>query len=127
MFSDTYAKFKSFFEEGACLYVSGEYKQRFNSEEMEFRVSDVRLMESIGAEKTNSVTLKIPVERISQALIDQIESLCKAHKGKHDLKMELIDYQNKERLFFTSLAKKVQVNNDFLLEIEKLGVEYGVN
>jgi len=127
MFSDSYAKFKSFFEEGTCLYISGEQKQRYNSEEMEFRVSEVRLLESVGAEKTNSVTLKIPIDRLSADLIEQIDALCKLHKGKHDLKMELMDYQNKERFCFTALARKVQVDNDFLAAVEKLGVEYGVN
>jgi len=127
MFSETYAKFKSFFEEGTSVYVEGEYKQRYNSDEMEFRVLNVRLLETIGEEKTQSVTLKIPVERISADLIERIEKLCSAHKGKHTLRMELIDFQNKERMAFTSLGKKVNVGNEFLVAMEGLGVECGVN
>lgn len=127
MFSETYAKFKSFFEEGASVYVEGEYKQRYNSDEMEFRVLNVRLLETIGEEKTQSVTLKIPVEKISADLIERIEKLCSAHKGKHTLRMELIDFQNKERMAFTSMGKKVNVGNEFLAAMEVLGVECGVN
>ena len=127
MFSENYQKFKAFFEEGTCVYVSGEYKQRFNSEEMEFRVSDVRLLETVGAEKTSSITLRIPVETMTANLIDKIEALCKNHKGKHDLKIELIDFTNKEKLAFTSLARKVNVDNDFIAAVAGLGVECGVN
>jgi DNA polymerase III subunit alpha len=127
MFSETYAKFKSFFEEAASVYVEGEYKQRYNSDEMEFRVANVRLLETIGEEKTQSVTLKIPVERISAELIERIEKLCSAHKGKHTLRMELIDYQSKEKMAFTSGTKKVTVGNEFLAAMEVLGVECGVN
>ncbi len=127
MFSENYQKFKSFFEEGTCVYVSGEYKQRYNSDEMEFRVSEVRLLETVGAEKTSSITLRIPVETLSGDLIEKIETLCKTHKGKHDLKMELIDYTNKEKLAFTSLARKVNVDNDFIAAMTGLGVECGVN
>jgi DNA polymerase III subunit alpha len=127
MFSDSYAKFKSFFEEAASLYVEGEYKQRFNSEEMEFRVSNVRLLESIGEEKTQSITLKIPVEKVSADFIAQIEKLCLAHKGKHTLRMELMDYQTKERIAFTSGARKVTVGNELIAALEILGVECGVN
>ena len=127
MFSENYQKFKNFFEEGTCVYVSGEYKQRFNSDEMEFRVSEVRLLETVGAEKTSSITLRIPVETLTNELIDKIEALCKARKGKHDLKMELIDYTNKEKLAFTSLARKVNVDNDFIAAMTGLGVECGVN
>ncbi|MBP6809915.1 MAG: DNA polymerase III subunit alpha [Saprospiraceae bacterium] len=127
MFSESYAKFKSFFEEGTTVYVEGEYKQRYNSDEMEFRVQNVRLLETIGEEKTQSVTLKIPVEKISAEFIEQIEKLCTVHKGKHTLRMELIDYQNKEKLPFTSMAKKVTVGNEFIAAMEVLGVECGVN
>ncbi|MFN0213077.1 MAG: DNA polymerase III subunit alpha [Saprospiraceae bacterium] len=127
MFSESYAKFKSFFEEGTTVYVEGEYKQRYNSDEMEFRVQNVRLLETIGEEKTQSVTLKIPIERISVEFLEQIEKLCTAHKGKHTLRMELIDYQNKEKLPFTSMAKKVAVGNEFIAAMEVLGVECGVN
>lgn len=127
MFSDSYQKFRAFFDEGASLYIEGEQKQRYNSEEMEFRVNDVRLLESIGAEKTKSVTLRIPLEKIDSAFLDNFETVCKTFKGKHELRLELIDFQNREKLTFTSLARKVNVDNDFLLAMEKLGVEYGVN
>jgi DNA polymerase-3 subunit alpha len=127
MFSETYARFKSFFEEGTSVYVEGEYKQRYNSDEMEFKVLNVRLLETVGQEKTQSITLKIPVDKISADLIEQIEKLCSAHKGKHDLRMELVDFTNKERLAFRSAARKVNVDNDFIAAVKELGVECGVN
>jgi len=127
MFSETYAKFKSFFEEGTSVYVEGEYKQRYNSDEMEFRVLNARLLETVGQEKTQSITLKIPVETLTDALIERIEQLCSAHKGKHDLRMELVDFTNKERLAFRSAARKVNVDNDFIAAVKELGVECGVN
>jgi DNA polymerase-3 subunit alpha len=127
MFSETYAKFKSFFEEGTSVYVEGEYKQRYNSDEMEFRVLNVRLLETVGQEKTSSITLRIPVETLSGDLIERIEQLCSAHKGKHDLRMELVDFTNRERLAFRSAARKVNVDNDFIAAVKDLGVECGVN
>lgn len=127
MFSETYAKFKSFFEEGISVYVEGEYKQRYNSDEFEFRVSNVRLLEAVGAEKTSSITLQIPIESLSEDLIDKIEKLCTTHKGKHTLHMELIDRQNKEKMAFTATGKKVNVGNEFLAAMELLGVGCGVN
>ena len=127
MFSESYAKFKTFFEEGTSVYVEGEFKQRYNSDEFEFGVNNVRLLETIGDEKTSSITLKIPVEVISRDLLNKIEQLCLAHKGKHTLKIELVDRQNKEKLSFTSGARKVTVGNDFIAAMEILGIECGVN
>ncbi len=127
MFTDNYQRFRAYFEPGASLYIEGEYRQRFNSDEKEFRVNDVRLLETIGAEKTKSVTLRIPVDKINTAFIDSIEQLCKNHKGKHDLKVELLDYTHKDKVALISSARKVNVDNEFLQAVEKLGVEFGVN
>lgn len=84
-------------------------------------------MEAIGDEKTSSITLKIPVESVSRDLLEKIEQVCSAHKGKHTLKIELVDRQNKEKLSFTSGARKVTVGNDFIAAMEILGIECGVN
>ncbi len=127
MFSENYAKFKTFFEEGTSVYVEGEYKQRYNGDEFEFKVLNVRLLETIGEEKTTSVTLKIPVENLSIDLINSIEKICAAHKGRQTLHMELIDRQNKEKMAFTSKGKMVTVGNEFLSELEMLGVDCSVN
>jgi DNA polymerase-3 subunit alpha len=128
LFSENYAKFKTFFEEGTSIYVEGEYKQRYNSDEFEFKVLNVRLLETIGEEKTISVTLRISVENLSVDLINRIEKLCAAHKGRHTLQMELIiDRQNKEKMAFTSKGKQVRVGNEFLGALAMLGVDYSVN
>lgn len=127
LFSEAYQKFKAFFEESACIYVSGEYKPRYNSDEMEFKVLDVRLLETVGAEKTASLTLRLPLEMLSPALIGQLEILCNSHKGKHDLKVELIDRVNKERISFHSGARKVNVGNDLIDALKGMGIETTVN
>ena len=94
---------------------------------MEFRVNDVRLLESVGAEKTKSVTLRIPLDKINAAFVDSIEALCKTYKGRHELKVELLDYQNKDKVSLISSARKVNVDNEFLQAVEKLGIEFCVN
>ena len=126
LFSESYAKFSSFFTEGASLYIEGEHRPRYNSDEMEFRVLNVRLLETIGEEKTTSITLRISVGALSAELIERIEKICNAHRGKHTLRMELLDYDQK-KLSFTSTSRKVQVDNDFITAMTGLGVECGVN
>ena len=126
LFSESYAKFSSFFTEGASLYIEGEHRPRYNSDEMEFRVLNVRLLETIGEEKTTSITLRISVGALSAELIERIEKICNAHRGKHTLRMELLDYDQK-KLSFTSTSRTVQVDNDFITAMTGLGVECGVN
>jgi len=124
LFTDAYSKFRGFLEEANCLYVEGEYKPRYGSETYELRVSNIRMLESIGEEMARGITLRIPVEHITVDLIAKIERICNQHKGKHLLRMELIDFQNKERLTLASSSRWVLVSNELLEAIEKLGLEY---
>ncbi len=127
LFSESYAKFSSYFTEGASLYIEGEYKARYQSDEMEFRVLNVRLLETIGEEKTSSITLRISLGILSADLIECIEKICMARKGKHTLRMELVDYEQKDKWALTSTTRKVLVDNGFIAEMKGLGVECGVN
>jgi DNA polymerase-3 subunit alpha len=127
LFSENYLKFKSFLQENECLYIEGEYRQRTGSTTYELRVNNVRLLERIEEEKTKGITLRLPLERITPALIAQMEQICSAHKGKHALRIEVIDGQNQERLSFVSVNQTVQVSQQLLTALMDIGVEFNVN
>ncbi|MDX2134367.1 MAG: DNA polymerase III subunit alpha [Saprospiraceae bacterium] len=127
LFSENYQKFKSFFEEGASLYISGTWQQRYNSEEMEFRVSDVRLLDSIGSDLTESITVRIPLTLLNNALLDRFEKACRDHKGKHQLKVQLLDFDSQNSVQLLAGERKVNADSDFIAVITGLGLEYGLN
>ncbi|MBK8920450.1 MAG: DNA polymerase III subunit alpha [Saprospirales bacterium] len=123
LFSNDYAQFKHFFEEGNCLYLTGALRQRYNSDEHEFRPEKVELLETVGGSQISAVTLHIPVERLTSTLLDRLDQVCKAHKGKHQLKMRLLDHTNRNALAFASAGRKVNADSDFAMEMAKLGLE----
>jgi len=53
-----------------------------------------------------------------------LEKLCKEYKGKHKLKFSLLDKAHQTKLHLVSGEKKVNIDNSFVKELEKLGVEY---
>ncbi|MFN0013499.1 MAG: DNA polymerase III subunit alpha [Saprospiraceae bacterium] len=126
LFSNDYAQFKHLFEEGNCLFITGTFRQRYNSDEHEFRPEKVELMESVGGSQITAVTLQIPVELLTTELLDHLDYVCKTHKGKHTLKMRLVDRTNKNALSFSATDRKVNADSDFAQEMEKLWVECSV-
>ncbi len=127
LFSNDYANFKSMFEEGNSLFMTGSFKQRYNSEEVEFKLEKVELLESIVGSMVESVTLQVPIELLNEKLLNEIERLCKEHKGKHQLKVRLLDNVNRNALAFSSQARKVNADSVFVGEMEKLGLECKLN
>ena len=65
---EDYKKFKHLFEPGEVLYLTGRYQQRYNSDEFQLKLDEVRQLASIGEEKTESITVKIDIEKVNSAI-----------------------------------------------------------
>ncbi|GJM33665.1 MAG: DNA-directed DNA polymerase [Saprospiraceae bacterium] len=124
LFGEDYQKFKHLLESGKALFIKGKFQKRWNSEDLEFKPVEVNLLEGIAENMTDSITLKLPLDRITETMIDQIEALCNAHKGKHRLRMELLDKKHRLKLQMVAKTQKVNADNEFVAELEKIGVEY---
>jgi DNA polymerase-3 subunit alpha len=127
-FNEDYQKFKHFFEVGAALYVVGNWEKRWKSEEWTFKVHEVKQLASIGETMSNAISVKIPIEYISNDFIEQLEELCVTHKGNQDFKMALLDFTNKNSLNFISSKRKVNAtDSEFIVGLERLGLEWKVS
>jgi DNA polymerase III subunit alpha len=122
LFSNDYAQFKHYFEEGSSVYITGGFKQRYNSDEWEFKPEKVELLESIAGNLVESVTLHIPVELLTSQVLDRLDTICRTRKGKHALKLQLVDFQQKITVSMATSERKVLADSDFAAEMERLGI-----
>ena len=127
LFKENYARFAPILQPGASVFIEGEMRTRFNSEEYELNIKEIRFLGGLSEDLTESITLQIPIENITEHLIMSLEILCKNHKGKHKLKVNLIDSVNRQTLNLFSPERKVNVDSDFIGAIEKQGLSYKVN
>ena len=127
LFGEDYQKFKHLLEPGMALYIKGKFQKRWNSEELEFKPVEIKLLEGIAENMTESITLKFPIERINDAMINQIDQLCQTHKGRHRLKMVLLDQTHRVKLSLIAKERKVNAGNELIAELDKLGLDYKVN
>lgn len=127
LFGEDYQKFKHLLEMGKALYVKGGFQKSWRGDGLEFKVREINLLEGIGTSLTQSITLKLPLDRIDQNLIDQIDQLCKERKGKHKLKMIVLDRTNRISLSMVAKERLVLADNDFIAELDKVGVAYKLN
>ncbi|MCO6480530.1 MAG: DNA polymerase III subunit alpha [Phaeodactylibacter sp.] len=127
LFGEDYQKHKHLFEEGKALFVKGGWQRSWRGDGMEFKVKDVKLLEGVAENLADAITLKLPLEAITPELIDRIDELCKQHAGPHKLRMELLDRSKRLRLAMAAKDRRVNATNGFIVELEKLGVEYQVS
>ena len=125
--NEEYLKYKDLFTVGEVLYIEGMFQRRYNSERYFFKTFDVKLLDTVGREKTKSITLKLPVEELTQKIIEDLEKLCKSYKGNHRFKMLVIDSEHEIKLNLVSSEKKVDASGDFIAGLDRLGLSYKLN
>ncbi|MCB0641230.1 MAG: DNA polymerase III subunit alpha, partial [Phaeodactylibacter sp.] len=127
LFSEDYQKFKSLLSTGQCVFIRGVYQQRWNSEEFQLKIKEVSLLESTANKLTESITLKLYLEQITDEMINSLEDICKDHRGQHRLRMKLIDRNSRTTLTLASRNQKVHANNDFIQALDRLGLDYSLS
>jgi DNA polymerase III subunit alpha len=127
LFKENYARFSPILQPGASVFIEGEMRTRFNSEEYELSIKDIRFLGGLSEDLTESITIQIPIERITEGMISNLELLCKNHKGKHKLKINFIDSANRQTLNLFSPDRKVNVDSEFVAALDKAGLNYKVN
>jgi DNA polymerase III subunit alpha len=127
LFKENYARFAPILQVGASVFIEGEMRTRFNSEEYELNIKDVRFLGGLSEDLTESITVMIPIEQISHQMIEDLDVICRKHKGKHKLKVQFVDATNRQTLHLFSPDKKVNANGEFIVDIEKHGLRYKVN
>ncbi len=127
LFGKEYQQFKHLLEEGKTLFVKGGFQESWRNQELEFRVNQIDLLEGIGRELTESITVRLPLERLTTDILDEMDALCNSFKGKHRLRMEFVDTGNRLRLGMLSKSYRIEASNGFVTGLEKMGLEYRVN
>ena len=127
LFGEDYQKFKHLLEEGKALFLTGGFQKSWRGEQMEFKIKNVQLLEGISESLTKSITLKLRLDKLTPGVIDRIDSLCQTFPGDHQLKMILLDPLNKLTLNMYAKEKRVNASNDFVQELDQLGIEFKLN
>jgi hypothetical protein len=64
---------------------------------------------------------------LSPDTIHKLDTVIKNHKGTHQVRMQVLDYQNKTSVQLISTKRKVLADTDFVKAIEAIGFECRLN
>ncbi|MEL6988147.1 MAG: DNA polymerase III subunit alpha, partial [Bacteroidota bacterium] len=127
LFQESYIKFKDFFIPGEAIFIEGTYRQSRHNDNYYFNVNNVRLLEAVGEELTKSLTIKVPLEMVNNDFINFMDDFCNRRKGKHHLKLLLLDKENEISLNVVSKSKRINADSKAIEELENLGILYKLN
>lgn len=127
LWRDDYNDYAARMKPGEVVFIKGKYEYNNYREEYQFKVQEIQQLAAIGLKMTESITLKLPIQQITNDLIDEIEDICKHSKGKLPLKIEVLEPENQIKLKLRSVSRKVNVDGEMIAKLERIGVKYKLN
>ncbi|TXF86021.1 DNA polymerase III subunit alpha [Neolewinella aurantiaca] len=124
LFGEDYLKFKHVLNHGTALFLTATFQKKWQSEELELKISEIKLLEGVGEELTSAIVLKMPLEDLTEAKVVELDDLCQRYQGDAKLRMVFYDREGDTKLKMFSLKRTVQPDTDFVKEIERMGIKY---
>jgi len=112
LWSDDYVRFQNYLEKGKCILVSGFFKQRYNQEHFEFKVTEIRLLETIKTSLTRQLQLSIPAQAVTEEVILFLETNMKKNPGKSALRLRVYDETDNLDVAISTFNQGIMMNED---------------
>jgi DNA polymerase-3 subunit alpha len=119
-FGNDYTEYLPYLENGYFIMIKGRIQaKRFNQEELEFKVNNIRFLSELRDSLVNTITLKVPLNAISQELITELSAILQSNEGKVTLKFMVQDPETKNVVQFLSRSMRVDLNDDLIKYIDE--------
>ena len=112
---------------GEVIFLEGSYIRGYNSDNYFFRISNIKLLDTIGAAYTKSITIQLPLDQINNELSNTISAFSSEKKGKHSLKLMIVDESEEVNVTFLAEGGKINIDSGLIHKIQQLGLKYKLN
>lgn len=119
LFSEDYLRLTPILQQGSTVLIYGYFKQRYNKDEFEFKVTSVSLAETMKRNMTKQLTIETNPQFIKEETVHFIERNMKANPGKSILKFILTEPKNKLKISLLSLNGGFEMNEELIEFLEK--------
>ena len=124
LFGEDYQKFRHLLNQGTALFLTATWQKKWQSEELELKIGEIKLLEGVGREMTNAIILKMPLDELTEARVVALDELCQKYQGKSKLRMVFYDREEDSKLKMFALKRTVDPDTDFVKAIERMGIKY---
>ena len=115
LWSEDYVKYSNYMEKGRILLIEGAFKQRFNSDQYEFKIMKLHLLETVKAALTKSVNIEVSPQFIDENFVSFVQDNVKNHPGNTTLKFTINDPVEKRKISLRTLEKGFTMNDEMAL------------
>lgn len=120
LFGDDYVRMGQYVDVGRFLHITGKTQNRWNSEQLEFKATNIRLLNEMREKFCKEVRVSLMLDSLNSQLISQINELINAHPGTCSLSLNVVDPIERIEVSLQARTVKVFPDNAFLRALEAM-------
>ncbi|WP_338870067.1 DNA polymerase III subunit alpha [Spirosoma sp. SC4-14] len=120
LFGDDYVRMGQYVDVGRFLHITGKTQNRWNSDQLEFKPTNIRLLNEMREKFCKEVRVSLMLDVLNAQLINQINELINAHPGTCTLSLNVVDPIERIEVSLQARTVKVFPANTFLRALEAM-------
>ena len=121
-FGQDYEKFQNFIKEGAPLFIKGSIQRSYRGE-LEPKVRTITYLNEVREKMLKSVSVILPLERITDDFVNDLNINVEANKGNVMLRFKIFDATTNQTIEMFSRNQKVNMGKEFAEYLESINAE----
>jgi DNA polymerase-3 subunit alpha len=115
-FGKDYENFRKFIYEGYSLLIKGTVQENSwkKTPDLEFKAKSIYLLSNARDELIKSIQLRIPVDELSDKLLEQLKLFVESNKGTVNLKVLLVDHSENISIDMFSRSRHIALSDEFI-------------
>jgi DNA polymerase-3 subunit alpha len=126
LFNDDYLNHQAKVIKGAPIWLHGQLAKRYNNEELELRIKDIRSLDHLRASKTHAITLFPTANQATGRLGELLRTILTTHAGPKPVRIE-IQMPDGPPLKLVSRSFRVEVSDDLIDDLRLLDIPFSLN
>jgi len=129
LWSDDYVRCQNYLEKGKNLLINGFFKQRYNSDQFEFKVTNICLLEMAKQTLTRQLEINIEPASVTKELVTFLEKNVRENPGKSSLRFNLYEPAENLKVTMYTLEKGFTMNDEmagYLLDNPDVEINVGL-
>ncbi len=118
LWSEDYVKYTNYMEKGMIIMIEGAFRQRYNSEQYEFKIVKLHLLETVKSSLTKQVVLDVPPQFIDKDFVSFIDKNVQTNPGKTSIKFNISDQLLKTKITMSTLEKGFTMNDEMAVFLD---------
>jgi DNA polymerase-3 subunit alpha len=121
LFGKDFIEYNKYMVQGLFVFVKARVQERYNQPgSLEIKLSKIELLDEVKKNAFNLIRLKIKLSALDDGIVTSLEGLVNRFEGKSSLEFYVEDEEQQQNIRLFSKKSKVSIENEFLMELEKL-------